>query len=435
MNLFNQKIKNSSKHKERKKLHLFKLAFLLCITAFVASCSSDDNNIEPPRPEGITTTKQLATYLENIVNTTEVPGFSVNVSVENEVVFQESFGYANIANQTPYTNQTINNMASVSKTFVGAATAKAIEQGYFTLETEINDLLPIAISNPKMPNGSIKIKHLVTHTSGIVDVPETYIATNYYILPGEDITTNIGSILVNELGMQQMEQVELDAYLVEIFDEDGDLYNLDNYLEVLPGETWAYSNDATSLMGYIIAYVSGESFDAYVENYILNPLQMQNSTFNLESVDFQNAATQYYDTNEAFPIYGNHGYVEGGFYSTSDDMSHYLLDMMKGARGESSVLFSSEYYELLFTEQLADGVVPNAFAENHGLFWYMKDGNLMHGGNSLGVSTHIQLKQDGSSGFFIISNMDGTFTGNEVKWEEVKSLITEGIEEYISNNS
>lgn len=415
-------------------LNKIAITFFLFILGLLTSCSSDDDSTQNPLPNGIETPEQLTAYLENIVNTNSVPGFSVNVSLGNNVAFHQSFGYANIANNTPYTNLTINNLASVSKTFVGAATAKAIEQGLFTLETNINDLLPIDIINPKQPTGNIKIKHLVTHTSGIVDVPSTYITSNYFILPGENTSTTVGSILVNNLGMQQMEQVDLDDYLLEIFAEDGDLYNLDNYLDALPGDVWAYSNDATSLLGFIIEYVSGESFDNYVTNYILTPLQMSHSTFDMAAVDFQNTATLYYDNNSPFPLYGNHGYVEGGLYSNSDDMSNYLLDMMKGARGESSTLFASNYYDLLFAPQLADGIVPNGFAENHGLFWYMKDGNLMHGGNSLGVSTYIQLKQDGSSGFYIISNMDGTFNENNSKWETTKTLISNGINEFISNN-
>ncbi|MFD2823538.1 serine hydrolase domain-containing protein [Lacinutrix iliipiscaria] len=407
----------------------------LIILSLLTSCTNnDDAASSSPLPQNIVTTDDLSSYLENLGNSIDVPGFSVNVSLGNNKVFQESFGYANIANRIPYTNQTLNNLASVSKTFVGAATAKAIAQGYFNLETNINDLLPIPIINPKQPGSDIKIKHLVTHTSGIVDVPSTYIASNYYILLGEDITTPLASILVNDLGIQQMDQVDLEDYVSEIFDENGELYSLDNYLDAAPGDTWAYSNDAVTLLGYIIEYVSGQSFDEYVANYILNPLQMTNSTFDVNAVDFQNMATQYYDANAPFPRYANHGYVEGGLYSNSDDMSNYLLDMMKGARGEASVLFPSNYYDLLFTEQLAHGVVPTGFAENHGLLWYIKEGSLIHGGNSLGVSTHIQLNQDGTSGFFIISNMDGTFTGNESKWEELKSLITQAIQEYISNN-
>lgn len=410
------------------------IVLVLSLLAVFSSCSNNTDDDINPNPSGIQTNADLSAYLESLLTTKNIPGFSVNVSLGNNVAFQESFGYANITNQVPYTNQTVNNLASISKTFLGAATAKAIEQGYFTLETNINDLLPIAIVNPKQPNANIKIKHLVTHTSGIVDVPATYIASNYYILPGENLTSSIAGVLVNQLGIQQMNQVDLDDYLLEIFDEDGGLYNENNYLNAAPGTTWGYSNDATTLLGFIIEYVSNLSYDEYVATYVLDPLQMTNSTFNVDAVDFENMATQYYDNSSPFPRYANHGYVEGGLYSSSDDMSNYLLDMMKGARGESSVLFASNYYDLLFAEQLESGIVPIDFAENHGLFWYMKDGNLIHGGNSLGVSTHLQLKEDGSSGFFIITNMDGTFTENSSKWEEVKTLISNAIKEYIANN-
>ena len=416
-----------------KTLNNFMIVLILSISTLMMSCNNEDNISNPPI-DGIKTNEDLTEYLETLLDSKDIPGFSVNINIGNNIAFQKSFGYANITNQIPYTNQTINNLASTSKTFLGAATAKAIEQGLFTLETNINDLLPIDIVNPKNPNGIIKIKHLVTHTSGIIDVPQTYISSNYFILMGQNIDTTIGNILVNDLGIQQMEQVDLDEYLVEIFNEDGDLYNLDNYLDTEPGETWAYSNDATSLMGFIIEHVSGISYDEYVANYILNPLQMNNSTFNLEQVDFQNMATLYYDTNTPFPNYANHGYVEGGLYSNNNDMSKYLLEMMRGARGESATLFSNQYYQLLFGAQLQNGIVPTDFAENHGLFWYMKDDYLMHGGNSLGISSHIQLKKDGTAGFVIISNIDGTFVGNEVKWTEIKALITTAIEEYISNN-
>lgn len=410
------------------------LVIWLFIVTFFLSCTNNTDEDSYKSVTSIKTNADLSEYLESLLDRKDIAGFSINVTIANSTVFQESFGYANIANQIPYTNQTLNNLASVSKTFLGAATAKAIEQGYFTLETNINDLLPVAIINPKQPNATIKIKHLVTHTSGIVDVPSTYIASNYFILPGENTNSSIANILINQLGIQQKHQVDLDEYLLEIFTDDGALYNQENYLDALPGTTWAYSNDATSLLGFIIEYVADMSYDEYVATYILNPLQMTNSTLNIEAVNFDQTATLYYDHNSPFPRYGNHGYVEGGLYSNSDDMSKYLLDMMKGARGESSTLFSNNTYNLMFSPQLQSGIVPIGFAENHGLFWYMKNGNLIHGGNSLGVSTHIELKQDGSSGFFIITNMDGTFTEKATNWEETKTLISKAIKEYISNN-
>lgn len=409
-------------------------AFILSIVMLFTSCSKGDDNSTNPAPQDIVTPKDLSSYLENLVHTNEIPGFSVSVALGNGIAYQQSFGYANIANQKPYTNETINNIASVSKTFVGAATAKAIEQGYFTLETNINDILPIEINNPKQPNSPIKIKHLVTHTSGIIDVPSIYIPTNYYILEGEDVSTSGANFLINNLEIPQSQQIPLDDYLTEVLLEDGDYYNLDQFLNAAPGESWIYSNNATSLMGYIIEYVSGQSFDDYVDTYILTPLQMSNSTYDIYQVDLSNMATQYFNENMPLPKYHNHGYPEGSILSNNEDLGNYLVDMMRGVRGESSLLFSTEYYHLLFDAKLLEDIVPSGFAENHGLFWYLKNGNLMHGGNSLGISSHLQFKQDGTSGYFIVSNMDGTLIENESKWEDTKQLISNAIEQFINNN-
>lgn len=407
---------------------------LLSTTLLITSCSNDDGiQNKTLTPSDISSTEDLNTYLENLVNTTEAPGFSVTIAIDDAIAYQNSFGYSNIANQKPYTNSTLNTIASCSKTFVGAATAKAIEQGLFTLETPINELLPIEINNPYHPNELIRVKHLVTHTSGIIDNPDTYIPANYYILPGEEINTTAGNILSNSLGIQQMERVSLEEYLAEFFDEDGDLYSLDNFIAAAPGTAWAYSNNATSLMGYIIEYQSEISFDNYVKTFILTPLNMVQSTYNIYDVDLENLATQYMNPNAAFPRYDNHGYVEGSLISSNNELSYYLLDMMKGVQGNASTLFGENYYDLLFTPLLADDIVPDAFADNHSLFWYTKNGNYMHGGNSLGVSSHIQFKEDGSSGYFIMSNMDGTFHGNDTQWEQLQSSISEAITQYINN--
>lgn len=411
----------------------FLTTLLVVLVLFLSSCSNNDDNISEVPTTSIETTEQLTAYLENLLQTNDVAGFSVAIAQENTITFQQSFGVANVATQRPFTNQTIINTASMSKTFVGAATAKAIAQGHFTLETNINELLPVEINNPKRPNSPIKIKHLVTHTSGIVDIPTAYIATNYYILPGEDLNT-AGAQMLGNIGIQQGEAVDLDEYLSEILLEDGDVYNLDNFLDAEPGTQWMYSNTGTSLLSYIIEYVTGTSFDEYVQTYVLMPLQMAHSTYDIYDLDFINVATHYLDKNTPLPWYGNHGYAEGSMHTSSEDLKNYLIDMLRGVRGESSVLFSSEYYDLLFSEKLDSGIVPSSFAENHGLFWYMKNGNLMHGGNDLGVSSHLQLQQNGASGFFILSNMDGTFSANEPKWEQVKTLISNAIQEFISNN-
>ena len=408
---------------------------LLTLFILLTSCSSDDDaQVVLPEPKGIKTIAELASYFESIIETEQVPGFAVSIAKDNGLIYQEAFGYENLQTKKAFSNETVINIASVSKTFVAAATAKAIEQGHFTLDTPINDILPVEIINLKNPDVIIRVKHLVTHTSGIVDDPNTYLVANYFVLPNQNMSTNGASILTDGLGLEVSGPIALDDYLSEYFIEDGVLYGSSNFIAVDPGETWSYSNVATALMGLIIEVATENDFADYVDEYVLRPLQMNASTFDVLEVNQQIQAVPYLDKNTPLPFYGNHGYPEGSIYTTNLDLGQYLLDMTMGIKGQSNTLFGQEYYELLFTKQLPAGTVPSSFAENHGVYWYKNGGSWMHGGNSLGVSSHFEVRADGSSGFFILSNMDGTFSDNEPKWEAVKEKLVKAIEEFVNNN-
>jgi len=77
----------------------------------------------------------------------DLPGFSVAVVSEEEVLYKNSFGFANKENQIDFETVTILNLGSVSKTVVGLALIKAIEDGKLTLDTKINDMLPLILSS------------------------------------------------------------------------------------------------------------------------------------------------------------------------------------------------------------------------------------------------------------------------------------------------
>ncbi len=404
---------------------------ILSIILTLTSCSSNDDGATINEPTSISSATDLNVYLGELVQSHTVPGLAISIVKGNNIVYQESFGYANIQNQIAYTNETINSIASLSKTFVGAAVAKAIEQGYFTLETDINDILPIQLINPKQPEGVIKIKHLVTHTSGLLDNPEVYLAHNYHIIPGEDIATAGAGLLMDEVGIEQRETFTLEEFLANYFVEDGDLYSLDNFADTPPGSTWNYSNLATGLTGYIIETATGQSFDDYVKENILHHLQMNASTYDISEINTHEMATRYINEDIPLPVYANDSYPEGSMYTTNDDMGKYLLDMVKGIKGESTVLFSKDSYELLFAPQLAAGTVPQDFAENHGLFWYFQDGKALHGGNSFGISTHMEIDQNGNSGYVLLTNMDASFSGNIQDYIAVKEKVTTAITEFL----
>ena len=172
------------------------IKFLFLITLFFIFSSCSENvlpNIETP--------EQLNTSLQKSYKKSNFGGFSVAVIKNGEVAFQKSYGKANIEQNIDLTNQTSMNIASISKVFIGISLVKAIEEGYFTLETPINSILPFEIKNPFFPNQPILIKHLVTHTSGIKDDEAIYFQ-NYHILQGEDTSSKGAQRMINELGIK-----------------------------------------------------------------------------------------------------------------------------------------------------------------------------------------------------------------------------------------
>lgn len=112
--------------------------------------------------------------LEKIYNKSQFPGFAKGIIKNDSVIFSKGYGYANIKEKKEFSAQTVLPIGSISRTFIVLALAKAIELNYFGIETPINDLLPFEIKNPNFPTDSIKIKHLFTHTSGILDNDKTF---------------------------------------------------------------------------------------------------------------------------------------------------------------------------------------------------------------------------------------------------------------------
>ena len=88
--------------------------------------------------------------IDSIFSTSSIPAFSASIINNDSVCYQINKGYADVESKIKLNEQHAILWASVSKTFLGVAVMKAIEEGYFTLETNINDLLPFNISNVKI---------------------------------------------------------------------------------------------------------------------------------------------------------------------------------------------------------------------------------------------------------------------------------------------
>jgi CubicO group peptidase (beta-lactamase class C family) len=405
------------------------ITILLALT--LLSCEKDDG--PEPGPVSITTTAELTDALHDIYSDTEVPGFAVSVVKNDALLYQETFGMADIETQVNYHNQTVQPIGSISKTFVAAAIVKAIEEGYFTLETPINDLLPLEVINPKQPNAVIRVKHLVTHTSGLIDHYEAYFQ-GYHIVPGEDLSTEGAALFQAVFDMQQRETLPLEDFLAAYYLADGSLYSTDNFAATAPGAAWNYSNVATSLAAYLVEVATGIPFRSYVETNILQPLGMSNTAYGRAGLDEANFAKLYWDKHTPLPAYYNDSYPDGGIMTCNEDLAKYLMDMMKGAKGQSTTLFSKTGYDLLFNASLPDGKVPAAFAQNQGVFWFLDDQLIRHDGSDPGTACNLLFDKATDSGYLLLTNMDASTDAHEEAYFQLSGKVNDAIAAFIRNN-
>ena len=199
----------------------------------------------------------------------------VAVVKDGKLTLSRGFGDADIENHVSYSSQTIQPIGSVSKLFIGAAIVKGIELGYFTLETDINDVLPFKLTNPFHPHASVRIKHLVSHTSGITD-SDLFWSNCYFIADtgGQDQgTRHLTEVFTANEGTCPT----LEVLITNYFKEGMPWNSKDNYLNVLPGSTYEYSNIGSSLAAYLVELKSGLPFNKFCEEHLFKPLGMSHS--------------------------------------------------------------------------------------------------------------------------------------------------------------
>jgi CubicO group peptidase (beta-lactamase class C family) len=372
------------------------LAVLLTLTLFQGCAQQELTPI---------TAEALTEELDNIVRTTIVPGFSIAFVKAGDVLYKQGFGYQNVEFQFPYTAETQQTLGSVSKTFIGAAIAKAISLGLFSLDTPINSILSQPIFNPNFPAEGITIRNLVNHTSGILDREEAYDDT-YYVTPETDQSIDPESPmgqLYTALNVKVTDDPRsLSRLVADYFYSNGALYSSTNFTSDKPGSKVQYSNLSASLAAYVVEVASGMPYELFLQTHILNPLSMHSTGFDSSTVSPSEQATFYVDSTP-LPPYELESFPDGGLRSTANDLSLYLLDMMNGLTGTSDVLFDKSYYDLLFA--------PNG---DFSIFWQTDgQGTYFHSGSDPGITTIIGFGPEFGGGFVLLMNLDAEVDGNE----------------------
>ncbi|MFZ4100552.1 MAG: serine hydrolase domain-containing protein [Sphingobacterium thalpophilum] len=207
--------------------------------------------------------EKAETDLHEIMKKLDVVGLSVAVVKKGEIIYANSFGLKNIETKAPLSNTDIFRIASISKSFSATSIMQLIEAGKLSLDDDFSDLVGFKIRNPKFPNTIITLKMIMSHTSSIND------SQGYFTLDAINPSKNPDWAKC--------------------------------YSDYAPGSGYDYCNLNYNMVGTVIEKLSGERFDNYVKNHILNPLGLY-AGYNVDSLDASRFATlhEYDATTKTF---------------------------------------------------------------------------------------------------------------------------------------
>jgi CubicO group peptidase (beta-lactamase class C family) len=174
---------------------------------------------------------------------TDSPGAAVVIVKDGAVVYQHGYGYANLEHRIPITPQTLFDVASVAKQFTGLSVAMLVQQGKLALDDDIRKYLPDVPDFGK----PITIGNLLYHTSGLRDWPET----------------------LGFSGLDMEGPITLDTIL--------EMVRRQRELDFTPGEEHLYSNTGYNLLAAAVAKVTGQSFRAWTDANLFQPLGMKHT--------------------------------------------------------------------------------------------------------------------------------------------------------------
>jgi CubicO group peptidase (beta-lactamase class C family) len=319
-------------------------------------------------------------------------GLAAAIIVGKELVWTKGFGYADAESEKPFTPQTIMNIASITKTITGTSVMHAVGEGKLSLDEDVNAYLPFKVTNPNFPNEKVTIRHLATHTSGIIDRLSVYDSSYYF---GGDAPEPLGD------------------FLKSYFDTNGRLYSKENFLSAKPGAQYEYSNIGAGLAGYIVEVVTGQKLNEYSADFLFKPLEMDDTGWFLSEVDMDNHAKLYYysgDTLKSHPFYGLTTYPDGGVRTSVEDLSKFLIFLLnEGKSSEGTQILDEDLVKQMLTQQFTSANKPENVdleKQNAGIFWAVRENGarISHSGGDPGVITRLQYNLDKEVGLIVFCN-------------------------------
>lgn len=344
----------------------------------------------------------LRSELQTIADRQPIPGFGITIVDANGPLIEEGYGYADLAKKTPYTPYTVQNIASISKTFIGIALLQAEADGFLKMDDPINKHLPFKVVHSRFPNQPILLKHLANHTSGISD-DKNY---DYSYVLTEPLTVKKGDVPKYEYREMffatKTEKQKLGGFLKDFLVPRGAFYHKKNFTKNAPGAIHDYSNVGAALAAYVLEVATGKSFPEWTKTRIFQPAGMENTSWDRSGIEPGTRITHYFSNDVPMPDYILNTYPDGGLMTSIHGLGRHASATINGMKNGNDIL-SAENYKRLMSDAVR---LPDNDA-GYGYFWKRMDSGLYgHTGGDPGITTVMFI--DENNGFGHLAFFNGT---------------------------
>jgi len=338
----------------------------------------------------------LEEFIQEKLAETHLPGLSIALVKGETSVYARGFGFRDCERGLPATPRTLYGIGSVTKSVTCLAILQLQEQGKLRVDDPVERYLPLAVRPFGRP---ITLHHFMTHSSGIPALAYAE-AVIRHAAGAADIYLPIASY----------------EDMLTFVNAAGD------WVHSPPGQRWFYLNEGYILLGAIIEKVSGQSYEEYVQEHILDPLGMAHTHFRRERVEAEpDVAVPYVITKDKTQVPSPYLYgrltSDGGLISSVEELTRYVRMFLPGGRTAGGRLVSDASLAAMTTGyvDLPQEVYPAESRRPIGKYGYgfsiVPDffGHVLvgHGGSVLVSTAHLAFVPDREVGVMVLANGSG----------------------------
>ncbi|MCT1402032.1 serine hydrolase [Paenibacillus sp. p3-SID867] len=323
-------------------------------------------------------------YIEEQMKAWKVPGLSVAVVKNQEIVMMEGYGYRNIDKSLPVTSETLFAIGSSTKAFTALAAGILADEKILKLDTPVKEYLPDFKMFDPFATERITLRDMLCHRSG---------------LPRHDLMWYNASLTREEI-------IERLRYLEP---------NVDFRTK------WQYQNIMYMVAGYVVGHVSRSSWEEVVQKRIFRPLNMTSSQFSVDKTqlhhDYAMPYIQIEDQARVIP-FRNIDTIgpAGSINSNIKDMANWVRFQINHGMHDGQRLVSNEMLDTLHTPHMVCEMTEvnenNTHMGSYGLGWLIEPYRglrmVSHGGNIDGFTAHVAFIPAEKIGVVVLSNLNGT---------------------------